>query len=76
MRIITDHYIGIMLYDPSNFLLFNRQGKFITSIGGEGYGPGEYQALYHAQIDEKGQRELLAPYTAKQILTYKLKGRF
>ncbi|MFR2508767.1 6-bladed beta-propeller [Odoribacter laneus] len=76
MRIITDHYIGIMLYDPSNFLLFNRQGKFITSIGGEGYGPGEYQALYHAQLDEKVQRVYLAPYTAKQILTYNLKGRF
>lgn len=76
MRIITDHYIGIMLSDPSNFLLFNRQGKFITSIGNEGYGPGEYQALYHAQLDEKAQRVYLAPYTAKQILTYDLKGRF
>ncbi|WP_418536012.1 6-bladed beta-propeller, partial [Odoribacter laneus] len=53
MRIITDHYIGIMLYEPSNFLLFSRQGKFITSIGNKGYGPGEYRFLYHAQLDEK-----------------------
>ena len=76
IRIITDHYIGVILYDPSNFLLFNRQGKFITSIGSEGYGPGEYQALYHAQLDEKAQRAYLIPLTAKQILTYDLKGRF
>ena len=74
--LITDHYIGIMLYEPSNFLLFNRQGKFITSIGNKGYGPGEYRFLYHAQLDEKAQRVYLSPYTAKQILTYDLKGRF
>lgn len=32
---------------------FDRKGYFITMIGSIGQGPGEYQTIYDAQIDEK-----------------------
>ena len=73
---VSENYIGI---EPSNqdaYKLFNKNGGFIGNIGENGQGPGEYESLYHSQIDEKYKRIYLVSYNAKKILTYDLKGNF
>ena len=74
---ISDNYIG-MFEDGKPFKLFDRKsGKFLYRIGDIGRGPGEYQNLYSAQIDEAADRIYLMywPYCT-QILAFDLKGKF
>jgi len=40
---------------PKDFLVFNKEGKFIRKIGGRGGGPGEYTRVYGFTIDPDNQ---------------------
>jgi len=44
-------------------------------VGAFGQGPGEYQLIYDAQIDEAGGRIYLLPWNARSLLAYDLKGQ-
>ena len=41
--------------NPKEFLIFNKEGKFIRKIGGLGGGPGEYIHVYDFTIDPDNQ---------------------
>ena len=56
--------------------LFHKDGKYICNVGSIGQGPGEYNLIYCAQIDEKGGYIYLLPWNAKALLTYNLKGEY
>jgi len=50
--IAFDNYLFILnLYPSKDFLLFDRDGKFIRKIGGLGGGPGEYTRVFDFTID-------------------------
>ena len=51
----------IYIFDKNSF-------KFITSVGDNGQGPGEYSMVKCAQIDEKHNRIYILPSLQKKIL--------
>lgn len=73
---VSENYIGCQPYGQFPYKLFDKKGKFISDIGARGQGPGEYEALYHSQIDEKEKRIYITSFNARKILTYDLKGSF
>ena len=73
--IVSDNYILVWGKDQTPFKLFDKSGKFLANVGAFGQGPGEYQLIYDAQIDEAGGRIYLLPWNAKSLLAYDLKGQ-
>ena len=73
--IVSDNYILVWGKDQTPFKLFDKSGKFLANVGAFGQGPGEYQLIYDAQIDEVGGRIYLLPWNAKSLLAYDLKGQ-
>lgn len=71
---ISDHYLLVWGREPTPFKLFDRKGRFLTNIGGFGQGPGEYQFVYDAQIDEASNRIYLQPFHYPNLLTFDLEG--
>ncbi len=72
--LISDNYILIWNKKQNPFKLFDRKGKFLTTIGAYGQGPNEYLNVYDAQLDEKNNRIYILPWQSAQILVYDLKG--
>ena len=73
---VTDNYIGIREQGFSPYLLFDRSGNFLGSIGSIGRGPGEYSSLYDDIIDCKNELIYLAPTMSDRILVYSTSGQF
>ena len=73
--IVSDNYILVWGKDQTPFKLFDKSGKFLGNVGAFGQGPGEYQLIYDAQIDEAGGRIYLLPWNARSLLAYDLKGQ-
>lgn len=71
MVILSDNF---MLVWTCPVKMFDRKGNFICNLGAVGQGPGEYQAVYDAQIDEANNRIYLLPWTSSELLVYDLKG--
>lgn len=71
---VSDHYLLVWGRDPIPFKLFDRQGRFLTDIGGFGQGPGEYQVIGDAQIDEANNRIYLQPWQRPNLLVFDLEG--
>ena len=44
-----------------SFKLFNKTGDFLGNIGSYGQGPGEYQSVYDAVIDEENKIVYIVP---------------
>ncbi len=73
---LSDHFILVFGSSQSPALLFDRPtGKFISRVGDIGNGPGEYFAIYSAQIDEPNNRIYMLPWNLKQIYVYTLDGK-
>ena len=66
--IVSDNYILVWGKDQTPFKLFDKSGKFLGNVGAFGQGPGEYQLIYDAQIDEAGGRIYLLPWNARSLL--------
>lgn len=74
---VSDNYILVhSSYPPTAFKLFDREGKFISNVGGVGQGPGEYGSIYHTQIDEANNRIYMMPWQTRNLLVYDLEGNF
>lgn len=74
--LVSDNYILVYGQQQTPFKLFDKSGKFLANIGSFGQGPGEYQMVYDAQIDEPSGRIYLLPWNAKALLTYNLEGQY
>ena len=74
---VTDKYIGVRQQSGRPYMLFERSGKFLGTIGAVGQGPGEYSgSLYDDIIDDKNELIYLAPFFNDKILVYKTSGEF
>ena len=73
MVVVSDNYL-LVWNQEHPVRLFDRKGHFLANIGANGQGPGEYQALYDAQIDEANNRIYMLPWTVGQLLVYDLQG--
>lgn len=70
---VSPNYIGI--YSGTGYELFDKTGKYITSLSAQGQGPNEYAfSIYDSYIDEKNDRAYLLPMNGNKILVYDLKG--
>jgi len=74
--VVSDHYILVYGEQQTPFKLFDKSGKYLANVGAFGQGPGEYQLVYDAQIDEEMGRIYLLPWNAKALLAYDLKGQY
>ena len=75
---ISDHYIGIYSDSEECFKLFDRAtGKFLRNIGNIGRGPGEYNRISFAQIDETGGKIWISTLNTNKVYSYDIStGRF
>lgn len=71
---VSPNYILVQNQKQNPFKLFDRKGKFLTSIGAYGQGAGEYLNVYDFQLDEKASRIYILPWQSNQILVYDLQG--
>ena len=70
---VSPNYIGI--YSGTGYKLFDKTGKYITSLSARGQGPNEYAfSIYDSYIDEKNDRAYLLPMNGNKILVYDLTG--
>lgn len=70
---VSPNYIGI--YSGTGYKLFDKTGKYITSLSAQGQGPNEYAfSIYDSYIDEKNDRAYLLLMNGNKILVYDLKG--
>ena len=70
---VSPNYIGI--YSGTGYKLFDKTGKYITSLSARGQGPNEYAfSICDSYIDEKNDRAYLLPMNGNKILVYDLKG--
>ena len=77
--IITDNYIIVTEYSMSGLgkpLVFNKDGKFIRSIGSRGQGPGEFNIILNAAFDDKHKRLFIVSWSPNKIICYNLDGKF
>ena len=74
MTTISDNYILVRNNEQNPYKLFDKKGKFITSIGSYGQGPNEYLNSYDEYIDETNGQILILPWQTKKILRFNLKG--
>lgn len=56
---------------------FDRQGKYIGTVGAKGQGPGEYEiAPYDIAVDEEAGRIYLLEFSTDKLLIYDLDGKY
>ena len=76
---VSEKYIGIRQPEKRPYKLFNRSGKFLSSVGSAGQGPGEYIATPNDDIiDDENDLIYLAPSYGNNmnILIYETSGKF
>ena len=65
---------NVIIGQMYNIFVFNKEGKFIRSIGSRGQGPGEYQYINSLAFDERNKRLLI--FSSRKIICYDLDGKF
>ena len=68
--VISEDYIFVGGIDK--IFVFNKEGKFVRSIGSKGQGPGEYRTIRNFDIDEKNERLFVNAW--HKIICYDLQG--
>jgi len=61
--------------DNQSLLLFDKDGRFIKKIAGQGKGPGEYLRMYDAAVDKEGRRLFVLDAYAQSVLIYDFDGK-
>jgi hypothetical protein len=64
----------VFLAQPEKIFVFDRNGKYIRTIGSKGQGPGEYNRIRNFAIDETNKRLFVNAYY--NIICYDLDGNF
>jgi hypothetical protein len=73
---ISEKHILVRNNKSNPYKLFDKKtGKFLTTIGSYGNGPGEYLNVYDDAIDELHQRIYLLPWQTKKVLVYDFSGK-
>ena len=60
----------------SQILIFNKDGKFVRSIGSRGQGPGEFNIIENVAFDDKHNYIIIASWNPTKIICYHLNGKF
>ena len=57
-------------------IVFNKDGKFIRTIGSRGQGPGEFNLIQTATFDAQSNRLFIVSAQPNKIICYDLNGKF
>jgi hypothetical protein len=82
--LINTDYIGhiiiseneVIIADLSKILVFNKDGKFIRTIGSRGQGPGEYNYIKNLAMDETNKRLFVISSGPSKIISYDMDGNY
>ena len=66
---------NIFVAESNKILVFNREGKFVRSIGSRGQGPGEYNFIMSMALDERNERLFIISSGPWKILCYDFSGK-
>ncbi len=72
---IGDKVICVINARPYEILLFTRDGNFISKIGHQGKGPGEYMSELVSALNEEDSTILVADNSQKKFLIYSYSGK-
>jgi hypothetical protein len=68
--IITEN--DVIIAELNKIMVFNKDGKFVRTIGSRGQGPGEYRMINNLTFDEKNKRLFVNAFI--KIICYDLNG--
>ncbi|MFA6126704.1 MAG: 6-bladed beta-propeller [Bacteroidales bacterium] len=71
----TSGFYLMDLYKKKMVLQFDKQGRFVRTIGIAGQGPGEYNQMAEALVTKKGV-EILCGGSSTQVFKYDQEGRY
>ncbi|MDD4645818.1 MAG: 6-bladed beta-propeller [Bacteroidales bacterium] len=71
---VGDHVICVGNNNPSEVLLFTRDGSYLRKIGRKGKGPGEYLDYFNVALNEQEQTILIADNRGKKFILYNYQG--
>ncbi len=71
---VTESYILVKNNKHNPYKLFDKSGKFLTTIGSYGQGPNEYLNVYDDYMDEENNRIYILPWQTDKLLVYDLEG--
>ena len=66
---------NIFVAESNKILVFDKDGKFVRSIGSRGQGPGEYNFIMSMALDEKNERLFVVSSGPGKILCYDFNGK-
>jgi hypothetical protein len=72
--VLTEEFI--FLQTLQNVLKFSREGKYISQIGSQGRGPGEYPGLRNISIDNEKERVFIYPNWIRELLFYTFNNKY
>ncbi len=72
--LVSDNYILTRNRRNTPFKLFDKNGKFLSTIGSYGQGPNEYLNVYDEYLDEKSGQIFILPWQAQKVLRFDLQG--
>lgn len=72
---VTDNYILVRNKKQNPYKLFDKKGKFLSTIGAYGQGPNEYLNVYDDFVDEKNKRIYILPWQSNKVLVYDFTGK-
>lgn len=72
--VVSDNYVVVLKLNQ--ILVFDKEGKFIRSIGRQGQGPGSFNHIQNIAIDEENKRIFILNSRPRRIISYKLNGEF
>lgn len=72
---ISDNYLGICSFKTHAYKLYDKKGKYLTTLSSPGQGPDEYFiSIYDSYIDERNRKVYLLPFRASKILVFDFDG--
>jgi len=74
----TDGKQNIYVMETGNHRIqvFDKQGKYLRTIGKKGQGPGEFNLLTSIDIDERNTRIYVADKNGRRIILFDLEGNY
>jgi hypothetical protein len=72
--VLTEEFI--FLRTSGRILKFSRDGKYLSQIGSQGRGPGEYPGLRNISIDNDKERIFIYPNYIREIIVYDFNNNY
>lgn len=73
---LCDSLMFLLDMENNKLFCFDIDGNFVTTIGKNGQGPGEYVKIFDFAIDHDKKQIIILDRSIRKILSYKLNGEY